>query len=81
MSTNIEYLTHKHIEETSRRVYYTLTADRSIDIHRTAKILGFRIEHLNDRGILSRADIDEILTEVVKLAALSLVGLSRHCNA
>jgi hypothetical protein len=50
--TNIEYLTHKHIEETSRRVYDTLTADKSVDTQRIARILGFLIDHLNNRGLL-----------------------------
>ena len=57
--------THKHIEETSKRIYYTLTADKTVDTHRIAKTLALLIARLEDEGVVDDVDIDQMLIEVV----------------
>jgi hypothetical protein len=57
----LDELTHQNIEETSKRVFYTLTADKTVDTHRIARAFAFLIEHLEDEGILEVEDIDDLL--------------------
>ena len=65
------------VDFTSQRVYYTLndpltkdpprplpkewTADDRSVAHRTARVLSNLIEHLEKKGLLSEAELDEIL--------------------
>jgi hypothetical protein len=68
MTTKEEFLaerTHKQIPEMSKRIYYTLMADKSVDTHRIAKTLALLIGRLEDEGILDEEEIDQMLIEVV----------------
>ena len=60
-------LTHQQIPDLSQRIFYTLTADKTVDTQRIARMLGFLIKRLNDREILSDADIIEMLFGAVSL--------------
>jgi hypothetical protein len=69
MPTREEILATKtHKEEgldTGRRVFYTLTDDKSLMGHRSAKLLALLVENLVQRGRLSESDLDDILLEIV----------------
>ncbi len=60
-------LTHQRIPDLSQRIFYTLTADKTVDTQRIARMLGFLIKRLNDREILSDTDIIEMLFGSVSL--------------
>ena len=60
-------LTHQQIPDLSQRIFYTLTADKTVDTQRIARMLGFLIRRLNDREILSDTDIIEMLFGSVSL--------------
>ena len=60
-------LTHQQIPDLSQRIFYTLTADKTVDTQRIARMLGFLIKRLNDRDILSDTDIIEMLFGAVSL--------------
>ena len=47
--------------ETSKRMFYTLTADKTVDSPRITRAFAFLIEHLEDEGILELEDIDDLL--------------------
>jgi len=59
--------THKDVEELEKRVFYTLTDEKSIQIQRTSKIIGLLIKNLHSSGILKSEEIDEILFDTVML--------------
>jgi hypothetical protein len=69
MPTREENLaTRTHKEEgldTGRRVFYTLTDDKDLAGHRSAKLLALLIENLVQRGRLSERDLDNMLLEIV----------------
>jgi hypothetical protein len=60
-------LTHQRIPDLSQRIFYTLTADKTVDTQRIARMLGFLIRRLNDREILSDKDVIEMLFGSVSL--------------
>jgi hypothetical protein len=60
--------------ETEKRIFYVLVGERDVaslstpegmQAHRTAKLLGLLSKHLKDKGLLSNAEIDEMLLQVV----------------
>lgn len=51
--------------ELERRVFYTLTGQENLQSDRSCKLLGFLVKTLHERGLLSDAEIDEILLECV----------------
>lgn len=64
--------THKNDGiDTGRRVFYTLTdhtplLETTLAVARTAKLLGLLVQHLEQSGKLSPADIDELLLETAQ---------------
>lgn len=67
--------THPDIDETGKRVFYTLlqpehlgpvdTSPHGRALHRTAKIIGFLIEKLEAEGRLSKDEINELLFNTI----------------
>lgn len=51
--------------ETDRRVFYTLTDDEKLSGHRNSKLLASLMRLLQDRGLISEEDIDELLFECI----------------
>ena len=49
-----------------RRVYETLTQDKTLEPHRTAKLLAMLVEVLEQQEILDGATIDNMLIDVVQ---------------
>jgi hypothetical protein len=51
--------------ETNRRVFYTLTSDDTLASHRNSKLVASLISLLQQRGVISEMDIDELLFECI----------------
>lgn len=51
--------------EADRRVFYTLTDDEKLSGHRTSKLLASLTRLLQERGIISKEDIDGLLFECI----------------
>lgn len=51
------------VTELEKRVYYTLTQDKGLPQHRTAKLASLMVKHLHERGLVSEEEIDEWLLE------------------
>ena len=47
-------------------MYETLTQDKALEPHRTAKLLARLVEVLEQQGILDGATIDDMLIDVVQ---------------
>jgi hypothetical protein len=53
--------------ETDVRVYYTLTDKKNVQAHRTAKAISLLVATLERKGLLTNAEIDELLLEIALL--------------
>jgi hypothetical protein len=51
--------------ETNRRVFYTVTSDDTLASHRNSKLVASLIGLLQQRGVISEMDIDELLFECI----------------
>lgn len=49
----------------NRRVFYTLTDDKAMQAHRTAKAIAWLMHHLHEKQLLSDEALDEILLDCV----------------
>lgn len=51
--------------ETDRRVFYTLTAEEKLTSHRNSKAIASLVKLLEEKGLISESDIDELLFECI----------------
>ncbi len=60
--------------ETEKRIFYVLAENRDVkdlstaagmQAHRTAKLVGLLVKHLQDKGLLSGEEVDEMLLDAV----------------
>ncbi len=59
--------THKgDVEEIEKRVFYTLTDQKGLEGHFTAKALSILISLLHEKGALNDKDIDKLLFETIQ---------------
>lgn len=49
-----------------QRVFETLTQDKTLATHRTAKLLAMLVETLEQKELLDRSEIDQMLIDVVQ---------------
>jgi hypothetical protein len=57
--------TFKDVDELEKRIFYTLTDKKSVEVHRIAKSVSLLVKALHDKDILSEKEIDELLFECV----------------
>jgi hypothetical protein len=60
-----ELLTFSHLEEIEERVYYTLTQDKVLTGHRTAKAIAGLFKRLHASGVLPKEEVDAILRDSI----------------
>lgn len=60
-----ELLTFSHLGEIEERVYRTLTQDKALTGHRTAKALAGLFQRLQENGVLTNEEVDVILRNCV----------------
>ena len=60
-----ELLTFSHLEEIEERVYRTLTQDKALTGHRTAKATAGLFQRLQAKGVLTKEEADAILRKSV----------------
>ncbi|HBA71177.1 MAG TPA: hypothetical protein DER40_10210 [Geobacter sp.] len=60
-----ELLTFSHLEKIEERLYYTLTQDKELTGHRTAKAIAGLFQQLHTNGVLTKEEVDAILRECV----------------
>jgi hypothetical protein len=54
------------VDEIDRRVYYTLTKNKDLEAHRTAKAVASLVELLHRKGTLTEDEVDEFLFGCVR---------------
>jgi len=48
-------------EDEARRVFYTLTANKELEQHRTVFVLSGLVELLRKKGVLTEGELDDLL--------------------
>lgn len=69
MPTREEVLYEKtyknQVDDLERRVFYTLTNDEKLTVHRTVKAVALLVKILKDKQLLTEEEIDKFLLETI----------------
>ncbi len=53
------------VEELEKRVFYTLTGEDKLQVHRVTKAVSLLVKTLKDKGLLTEEEIDDFLLNCI----------------